>query len=155
MKASQKRKDAPASDTTRQRGLSVVTAVAVTALAFAALDLYAPKTRREQAPLIPNAGQTLPGTAVSDETADPLWPRVKEIAESFLCGCGQCGDMPLVECVCEMDTGGLAEKRYIRDLLTAGRSKAEVVLLVQQRFGRLKQTPLDADAPPTLDPSGI
>ena len=70
------------------------------------------------------------------ERQDPLSPLVKEIAEHFLCGCMQCGDMILAECTCPDPKGGLAEKEFIRSHLVTGRPKDEIIDLVQKRFGR-------------------
>ncbi len=73
---------------------------------------------------------------VHDETHDPLWPQIKEVAEHFLCGCMECGDMQLAQCTCGMSNGGIAEKQFIRSQLVQGLEKDEVIALVQNKFGR-------------------
>jgi len=78
------------------------------------------------------------------QTHDPLWPQIKEVAQHFLCGCGDCGDMHLVECTCDMPNGGIQEKGFIRQQLLAGQSVDQVIAMVDEKFGR--RIPAETDA---------
>ena len=84
-------------------------------------------------------------------TADPLWPQIKAVAEHFICGCMQCGDMPLVECTCAMPNGGTREKQFIREKLAIGHSTEEIIALVQAQFGGRVPTIEEIDAPKRVE----
>ncbi|MCB2141353.1 hypothetical protein KQH29_00255 [bacterium] len=103
------------------------------------LKLRTPNSQQETMVSSGQARTDLPGylsDPANHQTHDPLWPRISEVAGHFLCGCGQCGDMTLVECICDMPNGGIREKAYIREQLVSGVPVQDVVTLVQERFGR-------------------
>ena len=66
---------------------------------------------------------------------DPLWPQIKAVAENFICGCGQCGEMRLDGCTCAMADGGVYEKEFIRQKLAEGHNVEHVITLVSERYG--------------------
>ncbi|NIQ39407.1 MAG: hypothetical protein GTN81_12565, partial [Proteobacteria bacterium] len=61
--------------------------------------------------------------------------QVKLVASNFKCVCGGCGELPLVECDCDMPRGALEEKAFIREELMAGHSVAQVIQLVEGKYG--------------------
>lgn len=109
----------------------------------------------QSAPVSSTAPSNLPGY-ISDpahhQTHDPLWPQIADVAEHFLCGCGDCGDMGLLECVCDMPNGGIREKNFIRQQLTAGHPVERVVTMVEERFGRRIAETVDVPQLPTVMP---
>lgn len=76
----------------------------------------------------------LPPPAVSP--AEPgLDAAVQRVAAQFLCPCGQCGPDRLDLCDCNMPKGAAEVMGVIRDALRAGKPEAEVVALVETRYG--------------------
>jgi cytochrome c-type biogenesis protein CcmH/NrfF len=62
-------------------------------------------------------------------------PATKRIAEQFNCPCGQC-EHTLAECTCEHPKGAKEVKAFItHELLHAKRSEAEVVKLMDEKYG--------------------
>ena len=51
------------------------------------------------------------------------------------CACGGCGELPLVECDCDMPRGALEAKAYIRAKLEEGLSVESVIRLVDEVYG--------------------
>ena len=91
------------------------------------------------------------GSAASAFPAnDPLAPQIFAVAEQFLCGCGQCGEMILAECVCDMPNGGINEKAFIRQKLVEGHNIDHVTQMVAAQFGRRRSMPIDQDRLPDL-----
>jgi len=64
-----------------------------------------------------------------------LQAKVMEVAEKFRCSCGQCGGTPLESCSCNT---AREEKELIARNLQSGKSMAQVVGLVNSRYGWLK-----------------
>jgi hypothetical protein len=68
-------------------------------------------------------------------TAASLEDRIRQVASNFRCACGGCGELPLVECTCDMPRGAVEEKRFIRRKLEEGLPVERVVQLVEQTYG--------------------
>jgi cytochrome c-type biogenesis protein CcmH/NrfF len=64
-----------------------------------------------------------------------LESQVKLVAANFKCACGQCGELFLVDCTCDMSRGAKEEKDFIRDKLRQGLSVDQVVNLVDKEYG--------------------
>ena len=64
-----------------------------------------------------------------------LESRVKLVAANFRCACGQCGELFLVDCTCDMPRGAVEEKEFIRNKLRQGLSVDQVVDLVDKNYG--------------------
>ena len=64
-----------------------------------------------------------------------LESQVRRVASNFKCACGGCGELPLVECTCDMPRGAVEEKNYIRNKLREGLTVDQVVQLVKDKYG--------------------
>ena len=63
-----------------------------------------------------------------------LESRIKLVAANFKCACGQCGELFLVDCTCDMLRGAKEEKDFIRNKLRQGLSVDQVVNLVDKEY---------------------
>ena len=61
--------------------------------------------------------------------------QVQLVASNFKCACGGCGELPLVECDCDMPRGALEGKAFIREKLLEGYSVDQVIQGVDERYG--------------------
>jgi len=68
-------------------------------------------------------------------TEASLDAQVRQVAANFKCACGGCGELPLVECTCDMPRGAVEEKRFIRQKLQEGLPVEQVIQLVEQTYG--------------------
>lgn len=68
-------------------------------------------------------------------TNESIEKQVLQVASNFKCACGGCGELPLVECTCDMPRGALEEKAFIRQELMAGHSVEQVIQLVEGKYG--------------------
>lgn len=57
------------------------------------------------------------------------------VASKFKCACGGCGELPLIECSCDMPRGALEEKGFINKKLKDGLSVEEVIQMVEKEYG--------------------
>ncbi len=64
-----------------------------------------------------------------------LESRVKLVAANFKCACGQCGELFLVDCTCDMPRGAKEEKDFIRNQLRQGLNVDQVIRLVDKEYG--------------------
>ena len=64
-----------------------------------------------------------------------LESRVQLVTANFKCACGQCGELFLVDCTCDMSRGAKEEKDFIRNKLRQGLSVDQVVDLVAVEYG--------------------
>ena len=64
-----------------------------------------------------------------------LESEVKLVAANFRCACGQCGELFLVDCTCDMPRGAKEEKDFIRNKLRQGLTVDQVVNLVEKKYG--------------------
>lgn len=65
----------------------------------------------------------------------PIEEQVRLVASNFKCACGGCGELPLVECDCDMPRGALEEKAFIRERLRAGYPVDQVIQWVEEKYG--------------------
>ncbi len=80
------------------------------------------------------------GSAPADFQGDSsgsaaLESRVKLVAANFRCACGQCGELFLVDCTCDMPRGAVEEKDFIRNKLQQGLPVDRVIDLVDKEYG--------------------
>jgi len=64
-----------------------------------------------------------------------LESQVKLVAANFKCACGQCGELFLVDCTCDMPRGAIEEKDFIRNKLRQGLTVDQVINLVEKKYG--------------------
>jgi hypothetical protein len=60
---------------------------------------------------------------------------VQLVVSEFRCACGGCGELPLLDCNCDMPRGALEEKRYIRSKLQEGVPVDRVIQMVEGLYG--------------------
>jgi cytochrome c-type biogenesis protein CcmH/NrfF len=72
---------------------------------------------------------------VAAPAAGPLESEVLQVASNFRCACGECGELPLAECTCTTPRGAVEEKAFIRGKLKEGLSAAQVIELVDKKYG--------------------
>jgi len=84
------------------------------------------------------ASATNPGWAVfqtaSGNNAN-LENQVRLVAANFKCACGQCGELFLIDCTCDMPRGAVEEKNFIRNKLRQGMAVDQVISLMDQTYG--------------------
>ena len=61
--------------------------------------------------------------------------QITAVAKNFACACEGCGELPLAECNCDMPRGALEEKKFIREKLAQGNTVAQVIGLLEKRYG--------------------
>lgn len=61
--------------------------------------------------------------------------QVIAVAKNFKCACGRCGELPLATCNCDMPTGSVEEKRFIRERLAEGHTVEQVIELLDKKYG--------------------
>jgi hypothetical protein len=71
----------------------------------------------------------------SSPSGEQIDAQVQLVASNFKCACGGCGELPLVECDCDMPRGALEEKAFIREKLLEGYSVDQVIQGVEERYG--------------------
>ena len=91
---------------------------------------------------------TAPITEIQSSTARPIAiqpatvqdsnsmkDQVRQVAANFRCACGGCGELPLDECQCDMPSGAVEEKNFIKTKLLDGYTVPQVVELVDEKYG--------------------
>ena len=81
----------------------------------------------------PNSGSAIVQPAAGDNPN--LESQVKLVAANFKCACGQCGELFLIDCTCDMPRGAVEEKRYIRNQLRQGMTVDQVINLMDKKYG--------------------
>jgi len=66
---------------------------------------------------------------------DSMERQVQLVATNFRCACGGCGELPLIECHCDMPRGAVEEKAFIRKKLREGFTVDQVIQLVEGKYG--------------------
>ena len=61
--------------------------------------------------------------------------QVRLVAANFKCACGQCGELFLIDCTCDMARGAVEEKNFIRNKLRQGMTVDQVINLMDQEYG--------------------
>jgi cytochrome c-type biogenesis protein CcmH/NrfF len=64
-----------------------------------------------------------------------LESQVKLVAANFRCACGQCDELFLIDCTCDMPRGAVEEKNYIRNQLRQGMTVDQVIDLMDNTYG--------------------
>jgi len=68
-------------------------------------------------------------------TKSALDSRIKLVTANFKCACGGCGELPLIDCTCDMPRGAVEEKNFIRKKLNQGLSVDQVIQEVERVYG--------------------
>ena len=80
-----------------------------------------------------NSGSALFQSASSNNAN--LDGQVQLVAANFKCACGQCGELFLIDCTCDMPRGAVEEKNFIRNKLRQGMTVDQVIVLMDQEYG--------------------
>ena len=64
-----------------------------------------------------------------------LESQVKLVAANFRCACGQCGELFLIDCTCDMPRGAVEEKNFIRNQLQQGMTVDQVIEIMDKKYG--------------------
>jgi cytochrome c-type biogenesis protein CcmH/NrfF len=65
---------------------------------------------------------------------------VQLVASNFRCACGKCGELPLIDCECDLPRGATEEKLYIREKLEQGLPVQKVIEMVDEVYGHRMKT---------------
>jgi len=68
-------------------------------------------------------------------TKSALDSQIKLVTANFKCACGGCGELPLIDCTCDMPRGAVEEKDFIRNKLNQGLSVDQVIQEVEKVYG--------------------
>lgn len=66
---------------------------------------------------------------------DSMERQIQLVASNFRCACGGCGELPLIECTCDMPRGAIEEKAFIREKLKEGFAIDQVIERVEREYG--------------------
>lgn len=80
-----------------------------------------------------NAGAAPDTAAVPAKSA--LDSQIKLVTANFKCACGGCGELPLIDCTCDMPRGAVEEKNFIRNKLNQGLTVDQVIQEVERVYG--------------------
>jgi cytochrome c-type biogenesis protein CcmH/NrfF len=80
-----------------------------------------------------NSGAAMFQFASGDNAS--LESQVRLVAANFRCACGQCGELFLIDCTCDMARGAVEEKNFIRTKLRQGMTVDQVINLTDQKYG--------------------
>ncbi|NOX36771.1 MAG: zinc-ribbon domain-containing protein [Calditrichaeota bacterium] len=108
----------------------LLTLAAIVGLFFVAILLV---KQSDQTNYSRNASSPVVNPTVADPATEAL---VVAVAEKFICACGGCPQLDLVDCDCDAAT---RQKNYIREQLQQGRSMEEVIAMVKTTFGGFKE----------------
>jgi hypothetical protein len=64
-----------------------------------------------------------------------LEEKVMAVSANFRCACGGCGELPLIECECDMTRGAKEEKAFMRRMFKEGLTVDQVIELVESKYG--------------------
>ncbi len=79
-----------------------------------------------------NSAEIFQTSSRTDKTIDG---QVRQVASNFSCACEGCGELPLVECTCDMPRGAQDEKTFIRNKIKNGFAVDQVVQMVDKKYG--------------------
>ncbi len=130
-----KKKHNTSSSTSRQTEPSNWKIVAVVAIIFSMGLLAKVIFFQGQAPM--SRGEIYEVTSAPPSTG-ALDEQVRLVASNFSCACEGCGELPLVECTCDMPRGAVEEKEFIRNKLKEKLSVDQVIQLVDKKYGYRK-----------------
>lgn len=80
----------------------------------------------------PNAAKVSASSSQADMPFDGL---VQIVAMEFRCACGGCGELPLIDCYCDMPRGAIEEKQFILEKLREGLTPDQVIQAVEEIYG--------------------
>jgi cytochrome c-type biogenesis protein CcmH/NrfF len=80
-----------------------------------------------------NSGSTIVQSATINNPN--LEGQVKLVAANFRCACGQCGELFLIDCTCDMPKGAVEEKNFIRNQLQQGMTVDQVIDVMDKKYG--------------------
>ncbi len=132
-----KNKHHTSSSTNRQTESSIWKIVAIVAIIFSMGLLAKVIFYPVQVPMTVGKGEIYEFTSAPPSTGD-LEEQVRLVASNFSCACGGCGELPLVECTCDMPRGAVEEKEFIRNKLKEKLSVDQVIQLVDKKYGYRK-----------------
>jgi hypothetical protein len=72
--------------------------------------------------------------------SDSVETMIQLVASDFRCACGKCGELPLIDCDCDMPRGAIEEKLYIREKLEQGYPARKVIEMVDELYGHRMKT---------------
>ena len=84
------------------------------------------------------AASTKSGSAISQSASgnnDNLENQVRLVVANFRCACGQCGELFLIDCTCDMPRGAVEEKNFVRNKLRQGMTVDQVINLMDKEYG--------------------
>lgn len=123
------------SSTNRQTESSIWKIAAIVAIIFSMGLLAKVIFFQGQAPM--SRGEIYEVTSAPPSTG-ALDEQVRLVASNFSCACEGCGELPLVECTCDMPRGAVEEKEFIRNKLKEKLSVDQVIQLVDKKYGYRK-----------------
>jgi len=80
-----------------------------------------------------NSGSTIFQSAAGNNAN--LESQVRLVAANFRCACGQCGELFLIDCTCDMLQGSVEEKNFIRNKLRQGMTVEQVISITDKEYG--------------------
>jgi len=80
-----------------------------------------------------NSGSPIYQSASSNNAN--LESQVRLVAANFRCACGQCGELFLIDCTCDMPQGAVEEKNFIRNKLRQGMTVDQVINIMDKEYG--------------------
>jgi len=83
-------------------------------------------------------GEIYEFTSAPPPSTGALDEQIRLVASNFSCACGGCGELPLVECTCDMPRGAVEEKTFIRNKLEEKLTVEQVIELVDKKYGYRK-----------------
>ncbi len=107
----------------------ILTLAAIVGLFFVAVLLV---KQSNNGSIRPGAPESIMNPALSDPATEAL---VMAVAEKFICACGGCPQLDLVECECD---AAVRQKNFIREQLQEGRSMEDVIAMVKTTYGGFK-----------------
>ena len=84
------------------------------------------------------ASGTNRGSAISPSASGNnanLENQVRLVVANFRCACGQCGELFLIDCTCDMPRGAVEEKNFVRNKLRQGMTVDQLINLMDQEYG--------------------
>lgn len=103
-----------------------------TIIAVSFLVVFVVKTAFMPSQVPKNSAEIFQTSSRTDKAIDG---QVRQVASNFSCACEGCGELPLVECTCDMPRGAQEEKTFIRNKLINGLTVDQVVQLVEKKYG--------------------
>ena len=84
---------------------------------------------------VSSARVDIPGYQNNSSGNATIESQVKLVAANFRCACGQCGELFLIDCTCDMPRGAVEEKNFIRNQLQQGMTVDQVIEIMDKKYG--------------------